>query len=115
MENLLKSDFSLGYHGGWGGRIKQNDNYWKFQIYKGTNLGYDMLCESVNYDQEEKEGDLLSNHIINLKNLITNIDTFLVHKECAQDKDLHIKLEEGKEQESFVAYVEGYFELTPSY
>ena len=57
------------------GRIKHNDNGLKFQSYKGTNLGYDMLYESVKYHQEEKEGDLLnSNHIINIKNLITNID-----------------------------------------
>ena len=35
------------------------------------------MCESVNSDQEEKEGDVLnSNRIINLKNLITNIDFF---------------------------------------
>ena len=60
-----------------GARIKQNDNDGKFQSYKGTNLGYDMISESVNSDQEEKEGDLLNgNHIINLKNLIKNIDTF---------------------------------------
>ena len=38
-----------------------------------------MMCESVNSDQEEKEGDELNgNHIINLENLITNIDTFFV-------------------------------------
>ena len=43
-----------------------------------------MLCESVKSDQEEKKGDLLNgNHIINLNNLITNIDTFLVCKHCA--------------------------------
>ena len=64
-----------------GGRIKNHYNEWKYQSYKGTNLGYDMLCESVNSDQEEKEGNLLNgNHIINLKNLITNVDTFLVCK-----------------------------------
>ena len=40
-----------------------------------------MMCESINSDQEEKEGDVLNgNCIINLKNLITNIDTFLVCK-----------------------------------
>ena len=34
-----------------------------------------MMCESLNSDQEEKEGDVLNcNHIINLNNLITNID-----------------------------------------
>ena len=64
-----------------GGRIKHNDNYCKFQSYKRTNLGYDMICESVNSDQEKKEGDVLNgNHIINLKNLITKVDTFLVCK-----------------------------------
>ena len=92
MENSPKTkkriaaDFSLGATGRWGGGggIKHNENDWKFQSYKGTNLGYDMLCESVNSDQEEKEGYLLnSNRIINLKDLITNIDTFLVFKGCA--------------------------------
>ena len=73
-----------------------------------------MLCESVNSDQEEKKGYLLNvNRIINLKNLITNVDTFIVCKECAQERDLHIKLEEGKEQGNFVDYVEVYFQLTP--
>ena len=86
MENLprtkksrLVADFTLDHTGGWGGHIKQNDNDWKFQSYKGTNLGYDMMCESVNYDQEEKEGNVL-NGIINLKNLITNKDNVLVCK-----------------------------------
>ena len=80
-----------------------------------TNLGYDMLCESVNSDQEEKEGDLLNgNRIINLKNSITNIAKFLVCKECAQERDLRMKLEERIEQENFVAYAEDYFQLTPS-
>ena len=40
-----------------------------------------MMCESVNFDQEEKEGDLLNgNRIINLKNLITNTDKSFVRK-----------------------------------
>ena len=52
-----------------------------------------MMCESVNSDQEEKEGDVLnSNSIINLKNLNTNMDKFLVYKECAEEKELKIKL-----------------------
>ena len=69
---------ALGHTAVWGGRIKENDNDWKFQRYKGTSLGYDMLFESVNSDQEEKEGDLLNgNSIINLKDFITNIDKFL--------------------------------------
>ena len=79
----LVADFTLDHTGGWGGRMKQNDNDWKFMSYKGTNLGCDMMCESVNSDQEEKEGDVLNgNRIINLKNLITNIINFLVCKEC---------------------------------
>ena len=46
-----------------------------------------MMCESVNSDQEEKEGDVINgNRIINLKNLITNIDNVLVRKECAQER-----------------------------
>ena len=40
-----------------------------------------MLCESVNSDQEEKEGDLLNgNRIINLDSFITNIDKKIVCK-----------------------------------
>ena len=46
-----------------------------------------MLCSSVNSEQEEKEIDLLNgNRIIKLMNLITNIDNFLVCKECAQER-----------------------------
>ena len=69
-KSRLGADFSLDHTGGWGGgRMNQNDNYWKLKSYKGTNLGYDMLCESVNSDQEVKEGYLLNgNHIINLNN-----------------------------------------------
>ena len=53
-----------------------------------------------NSDQEEKEGDWLNgNRIINLKNLITNIDKFLVCKECDVEK--------------LIDYVEDYFQLTP--
>ena len=40
----LGADFSLDHTGGCrGGRIKHNDNDWKFRKYKGTNLDYDML------------------------------------------------------------------------
>ena len=71
--------------------MNQNDNDWKFKSYKGSNLGYDMMCESINSDQEEKEGDVLNgNCIINLNNLISNIDNFLVCKECAQERELQI-------------------------
>ena len=69
-----------------GGRIKQNDD-WIFYSFKGTNLGYDMMWESVNFDQDEKNGDVLNgNRIINLNNLITNIDNVVVCKECAQER-----------------------------
>ena len=61
MEDLPKAkkprliaDFSLDPTGGWGGRIKQNDNCQKFQSYKGTNLGYDMICESINLIRQKK-------------------------------------------------------------
>ena len=87
-KSRLKADFTPDHTGGWGGSIKQNDD-WKFKRYKGTNLGYDMMCESVNSDQEEKEGDVLNgNRIINLKNFNTNMDKFLVRKECAQEMEL---------------------------
>ena len=93
MENLprtknsrLVADFTLDHNGGWGGHINKNDDWVKLS-YKGTNLGYDMMCESVKFDQKEKEGDVLNrNRIINLNNLITNIDKFLVCKECAQER-----------------------------
>ena len=86
MENLpktkksrLRADFNLDHTGGWGRRKNQNYNNWEFRSYKGSNLGYDMMCESINSDQEEKEGDVLnSNRIINLNNLISKIDKFLV-------------------------------------
>ena len=59
MENLHKTtkprlvaDCTIDHTGGWGGHIKQNDNDKKFLSYKGTNLGYDMICESVNSDKE---------------------------------------------------------------
>ena len=69
-----------------------------------------MLCESVNSDPEGKEGDLLNgNRIINLKSLTTNMDKFLVCKECAQEKDIHIKLENKRDVGNFVDYVEYYF------
>ena len=34
-------------------------------------------------------------------------------KECAQERDLQIKLEEEKDVENFIDYVEDYFQLTP--
>ena len=74
-----------------------------------------MICKFVKSDQEDKEGDLLNgNRIINLNNLITNIDNCLVCKEFAQERELQIKLEEKRDVENFIDYVEAYFHLTPS-
>ena len=73
-----------------------------------------MMCESINSDQEEKEGDVLNgNRIINLKNLISNMDKFLVCKESSQGRELQIKVEEKRDVENFFDYVEAYFQLTP--
>ena len=73
-----------------------------------------MMCESVKSDQEEKEGDVLnSNRIINLKGFIKNIDKFLVCTEFAQEREIQIKLEEERDVEKFIDYVEAYFQLTP--
>ena len=73
-----------------------------------------MMCKSVNSDQEEKEGDVPNgNRIINPKNLITNIDKFMVCKECAQERELQIKLEEERDAYKLIDYVEDYFQLTP--
>ena len=74
-----------------------------------------MMCESVNSDQEEKEGDVLNgNRIINLNDFITSIDNFLVCKECAQERELQIKLEQETDVEKIIDCVEAYFQLTPS-
>ena len=80
QKTKLIADFSLDQTGGWEGGVSSTMTMiGNFRGYKGTNLGYDMICESVNSDQEEKEGDVLNgNRIINLKNLITNIDKILV-------------------------------------
>ena len=72
-----------------------------------------MICESIESDQEEKEGYVLNgNSIINLNNLITNMDKFLLCNECAQERELQIKLEEERDVENFIGYVEAYFQLT---
>ena len=46
---------------------KDDDKEWNFQNYKGTNLVYEMLCDTTCLDNEEKEGDNLSgNRLIDL-------------------------------------------------
>ena len=53
--SLLKvAYFTLDHTGGWGGGVASKMMIWKFNSYKGTNLGYDIMCESVNSYQEEK-------------------------------------------------------------
>ena len=42
------------------------------------------------------------------------MDTFLVCKECAQERDIQIKVEDKREVENFVDYVEACYQLTPS-
>ena len=74
-----------------GGLTKHNNNKWGFHSYKGNNLGYEMLCQSVNSGQEEKERDLRNgNRIIKLKNLITNIDFFCVQRMCTGEGSTYI-------------------------
>ena len=45
--------------------------------------------------------------------MITNIDNVLVCTECAQERELQIKLEEERDVENFIDYVEAYFQLMP--
>ena len=67
MENLYKTkkrltnQFSLSLPGGWEGHIilKQDDPEWKFQTYRGTNLVYEILCETTSLDNDEEDGDNL--------------------------------------------------------
>ena len=47
--------------------------------------------------------------------MIRNIDNVLVCKECEQKRELQIKLEEVRDVENFIDYVEDYFQLSPSY
>ena len=64
-----------------------------------------MMCDSVNSYQEEKKRDVLNgNRNINLNNLITNIDNFLVCKRCAQERELQIKLEVVRDIEKFIDF-----------
>ena len=53
-----------------------------------------MLYEPTNSDNEEKEiYNLISNCLINLKILTTNIEKSLVCQKCAHEKAVQTKLE----------------------
>ena len=71
---------------------------WKFEKisrignYRGTSLAYDMLCEPISSDEEDKELDnITGNCLVNIQNLTANMKKFLVCKKCPQDKALQIK------------------------
>ena len=101
--------------GGGGCKIqKKDDKDWTFQTYMGTNLAYDMLCEPSSSDNEEKDGDYLSsNRLINMKLLATNkYIYFFVSQQCANGKAVNMKLEEERDQEKFIYYVEAYYDPT---
>ena len=54
-----------------------------------------MLYERISSDNEDKEEDkIIGNHLVNLNKLITNIDNVLVCQTFAQNKYLHMKIEE---------------------
>ena len=38
-----------------------------------------------------------------------------MYRECSQDKDLHILLEDEYYQEDFITYVKFYYDITPTY
>ena len=58
--------------------------------------------------------ELSSNHhTINQNDLIANIDKILLCKECAQERELQIKLKYEQYVENFFDYVEANFQLTP--
>ena len=47
---------------------KDDDEECKFQTYMGSDLVYEMLCDTSCLDHEEKEGDnISSNSLINFK------------------------------------------------
>ena len=55
----------------------QDDPQWNFKTYRGTNLDYDIFCETTCSDNKEKEGDYISgNIIINLKIMTTSVEIF---------------------------------------
>ena len=73
-----------------------------------------MLCDTTCLDNEEKEGDnLISNCLIKLKILATNVQNFFLCQKCAKDKALRMKLEEERYQENFIYYVDTSYDLTP--
>ena len=51
-------------------KMPASDSDWNFETssiignYKGINLAYGMLCDSISPDNEEKEGDTLSGNCL---------------------------------------------------
>ena len=69
---------------------RQDDREYKFNTYRVKNLDYDMLCEPISSDNQEKEGEnLSSNCLINIKILISNID-ILSMCQTFQERRLYI-------------------------
>ena len=69
---------------------RQDDREYKFNTYRVKNLDYDMLCEPISSDNQEKEGEnLSSNCLINIKILISNIDILSVCQ-TFQERRLYI-------------------------
>lgn len=61
--------------------------------YRSTDLYYEMLCEPISSDNEEKQGFKLSgNCLINPQNLTTIIEENLVLQQCVKKNYLHMKL-----------------------
>ena len=60
---------------------KQYDSDWKFQTYRGSNLAYDMLFETIGPENEDKQGDIINgNCLVNPFVLTTNKEDFSVPK-----------------------------------
>ena len=73
--------------------LKQDEWYWWFQTYRGTNLYYDMLSNPTSSDSEEKEVyNLIVDRPVNQNKLSTKIEKLLLCQKCAQEKGLYMKV-----------------------
>ena len=77
----LSADLCLSIHGGWRAHANSRgdcsdcnfDAPSRIGNFRGTSLDYDMSCDPLGSDNDDKEGDKLS-----IQNLTTNIDIFSV-------------------------------------